>query len=353
MTPPPRIRVLIVDDSAFARKVLRLSLNSDPRIEVVGSAGDGLDALEKIDELRPDVVTLDLVMPGLDGIGVLRALATLAVRPRVVLVTISDEDSELTVEALQLGAIDLVKKPTGLATDRLYEMSGELVGRVIAAAAARPLVLPPSDVLPATPRGKTVAGTKVVVIGTSTGGPQALTHVLSALPADFPVPIAIALHIPGEYTEALARRLSLVSSLEVVEARDGERCGRGRVVLARGGAHLTIEADGEGFIARVSRQPSTTPYFPSVDLLFASAAEAFRSGVLGVVLTGMGEDGLLGARAIVAAGGRMLTEAESSCVVFGMPRAVKEAGLSMGEARIDAMADQLVRSLSWAVENSS
>lgn len=344
MTPPPRIRVLIVDDSAFARKVLRLSLSSDPRIEVVGSAGDGLDALEKIDALNPDVVTLDLVMPGLDGLGVLRALSALAVRPRVVLVTISGEDSELTVEALQLGAIDLVKKPTALATDRLYEMSAELVARVIAAAGARPQVLPPEGAAPATVRGA-VAGTQVVVIGTSTGGPQALTHVLSRLPADFPVPVAIALHIPGEYTEALAKRLSLVSALEVVEARDGERCQRGRVVLARGGAHLTIQNDGEGFIARVSRQPSTTPYFPSVDLLFTSAAEAFRSGVLGVVLTGMGEDGLIGAQAIVAAGGRMLTEAESSCVVYGMPRAVKEAGLSMGEARIDAMADQLVRSL--------
>lgn len=344
MTSPPRIRVLIVDDSAFARKVLRLSLGSDPRIEVVGTAGDGLDALEKIDALRPDVVTLDLVMPNLDGIGVLHALAaSSAPRPRVVLVTISDEDSELTVEALQLGAVDLVKKPTALATDRLYELAGELVAKVLAAAGAQPLIA-------AAPMNRVslnqgVRQAQVLVIGTSTGGPQALTQLLSRLPGDLPVPVAIALHIPGDYTEALARRLSLGSALEVVEAHDGEHFRAGRVALAQGGSHLTLQKDGDGFIARISRQPASMPYFPSVDLLFQSAAEAWRANVLGVVLTGMGDDGLEGSRSIVSAGGRVLTESEASCVVYGMPRAVKEAGLSTGEARIEAMASQIVQSL--------
>ena len=325
MTAAPRIRVLIVDDSAFARKVLRFSLGSDPRLEVVGTAADGLDALEKIDVLRPDVVTLDLVMPNLDGVGVLRALADAASRPPVVLVTISDEDSELAIEALQLGAVDLVKKPTGLATDLLFEISAQLVDSVLAAAGAR---FAPSSWAPSSRAvmKEGVVHPRVVVIGTSTGGPQALTHVLSRLPGDFPVPIAIALHIPGDYTEALARRLSLVSALEVVEARDGEPFAAGQVALARGGAHLTLERAGDAFIARVSRRPAAMPYFPSVDLLLTSAAEAFHSQVLGVVLTGMGDDGLRGARAIVAAGGRVLTEAEATCVVYGMPRVVKEAG---------------------------
>lgn len=342
--PEPRLRVLVVDDSAFARKVLRLALSADPRIEVVGTAGDGLEALEKIETLKPDVMTLDLVMPYLDGVGVLRELAGLERSPRVVLVTLSDAQSELAIEALQLGAVELVKKPTALATDRLYELSAELIEKVVRAARARPLAAPRPGLTRSVLNAKSTA-VKLVVVGTSTGGPQALTQLLSRLPADFPVPIAVALHIPAEYTEALARRLDLGSPLEVLEASDGLRFGVGQVLVARGGAHLTIERAGEAAIARVSGQPNTTLYFPSVDLLFSSAASAFGAGVLGVVLTGMGDDGLQGARAIVAAGGRVLTEAESSSVVFGMPRVVKEAGLSTAEAPIDAMSDALIKHL--------
>ncbi len=345
MTPrPQRIRVLVVDDSAFARKVIRLALSADARLEVVGTATDGLDALEKIQTLKPDVVTLDLVMPDLDGVGVLRALAAMPKAPRVVLVTISGEASELTIEAMQLGAVDLVTKPTALATDRLYELSGELVEKVVSAASARPQWSPPVTA----ERRATVKGAsalKLLVVGTSTGGPQALTHLLSRLPADFPLPIAIALHIPAEYTEALASRLNDVCALQVVEARDGQIFGPGQVLIAKGGKHLTLERSADRFTARVSGQPSSSLYFPSVDLLFTSAAEACGAAVLGVVLTGMGDDGLVGSRSIVAAGGRVLTESESSSVVYGMPRAVKEAGVSSGEAPIDAMADEILRRL--------
>jgi two-component system chemotaxis response regulator CheB len=319
-------------------------LSADPRIEVVGTAGDGLDALEKIAALEPDVVTLDLVMPYLDGVGVLRELAALKRSPLVVVVTLSDAQSELVIEALQLGAVDLVKKPTALATDRLYELSDELVEKVVGAAGARPLTSPRPARTRSVFDAKSTA-VKLVVVGTSTGGPQALTQLLSRLPGDFPVPIAIALHIPAEYTDALARRLNLGSPLEVLEARDGLRFGVGQVLVARGGAHLTVERDGEAVIARVSALPDTVLYYPSVDLLFSSAAKAFGAGVLGVVLTGMGDDGLKGAREIVAAGGRVLTEAEASSVVFGMPRVVKEAGLSAAEAPIDTMSDELIKHL--------
>ncbi|MFT3843066.1 MAG: chemotaxis-specific protein-glutamate methyltransferase CheB [Myxococcaceae bacterium] len=343
MNAPPRIKVLVVDDSAFARKVLRESLGASPEIEVIGTAGDGLEALEKISVLDPDVVTLDLMMPNLDGVGVLRELKSTRARARTVLVSFSGEDSELVVEGLMLGAFDLVKKPTALATDRLYELSSPLVKAVLEAARARQ----PEPVPMASPKVVSSAAvqTKLLVVGTSTGGPQALTRLLAGLPKDFPVPIAAALHIPAEYTAALARRLDDASALTVVEAADGMRLAPGTAVLARGGSQLSLVSDGETLIARVGSEPRNAPFAPSVDVLFRSAAKACGAATLGVVLTGMGDDGLEGSRAIVAAGGRVLNEKEETCVVYGMPKAVKDAGLAAGEARIEAMAEEIVRRL--------
>jgi two-component system chemotaxis response regulator CheB len=344
MTPTKRIRVLVVDDSAFARKVLRQALESQPNLEVVGIAADGLEALEKIVALKPDVITLDLVMPHLDGVGVLRELATQAQAPRVVVVSFSSGESELVVEALQMGAVDFVKKPTALATDRLYELSGELVGKVVAAASA---VWPLAPVVPVRPpqlQGQ-LTRRKLLVVGTSTGGPQALTHLLAHLPADFPVPVAIALHIPMEYTEALARRLGERCALRVLEARDGLELEPGLVVLAKGGVDLQLERQGERTFARLTRHSASSLYSPSVDLLFQTAARAWGPATLGVVLTGMGDDGLEGARAIVASGGEVLTEAESTSVIYGMPRCVREAGLAAEEARLDEMVAAIVRRL--------
>jgi two-component system chemotaxis response regulator CheB len=343
------IRVLVVDDSAFTRKVLRESLERAPGIEVVGIARDGLEALEKIAELAPDVMTLDLVMPGLDGLGVLQALQGPGA-PRAVVVSVSDADSELGIAALQAGAVDLVHKPTSLATAKLYELSTELVAKVRAAAAARPLApatATPTPLAPTTgtdramprPAAPGSSGIGLVVIGTSTGGPQALTRLLPALPADFPVPIAIALHIPFGYTEALARRLDGISAIRVVEASEGLSLAPGVAVLAPGGMHMRVQRSGEqgskGLVVHLDVNPLTALYRPSVDVLFESAARAMGGRVLGVVLTGMGDDGLVGARAICIAGGRVVNEAESSCVIYGMPRVVREAGLSTAEAPLE------------------
>jgi len=338
-----RIRVLVVDDSAFARKVVREVLEGDPRFEVVAIARDGLEALEKIVELAPDVVTLDLVMPNLDGVGVLRGLRslTLAKRPRVVIVSMSDEDSELAVSALQNGAVDLVHKPTALATDRLYELSDELRAKVAMAASAAVALdaAPPSA--RAVPRPSAQAsGRRLVVIGTSTGGPQALTRLLGAIPSNFPVPIAVVLHIPIGYTEALARRLDQSCAIEVVEAYEGVELRAGVAVIARAGMHLKI-TPGQPPRGRLDMLPLDKPHRPSVDVLFASAAAALGSACVGIVLTGMGDDGLAGARALRAANAVVLTESESSCVVYGMPRSVKEAGMSTAEAPLERMADEL------------
>jgi two-component system chemotaxis response regulator CheB len=341
MSAGPPIRVLVVDDSAFARKVLRETLSRSPLLEVVGIARDGLEALEKIAELAPDVVTLDLVMPNLDGLGVLRALPPQG-GPRVVIVSISDGDSALGVEALQSGAVDLVQKPTALATERLYDLSEELVAKVVAAAAAHPrLSAAAPAVIRPTPSGGAV---RLVVIGTSTGGPAALTRLLAGLPADFPAAVAIALHIPAGYTETLARRLDETCPMHVIEAFEGGELGPGTVAIARGGLHLRVKSTAGRLTTHVSSQPLAAAFCPSVDLLFESAA-VLGPAALGVVLTGMGSDGLAGATSIRRAGGRVVTEAEGSCVVYGMPRAVVEANQSDGQALIEDMAAEIGRRL--------
>jgi two-component system chemotaxis response regulator CheB len=338
MTAP--IRVLVVDDSAFVRKVLREVLQN-AGFDVVGIAHDGLEALEKISELKPDVITLDLVMPNLDGIGVLHALRG-GSGPRVVVVSFSDDQSELGVEALQSGAITLVHKPPSLATEQLYELSGELTRAVKEAALAR--YLPPrvgSSRLP--PIAHKARHCELVVIGTSTGGPQALSRLLPEIARDFPVPIAIALHIPAGYTEELAKRLDRSSQIDVVEATPGLELRPGLAVLARGGSHLKLEQTLSRLAVQLDDEPRNEPHHPSVDVLFESAAARLRAAVLGVVLTGMGSDGLRGARAIHAVGGRIITEAESSCVVYGMPAMVKEAGLACDEVPLEEMAHAIAR----------
>jgi two-component system chemotaxis response regulator CheB len=347
MTSSGKVRVLVVDDSAFARKVLRESLATHPAIEVVGTARDGLEALEKIAELKPDVITLDLIMPNLDGLGVLHALPPTG-GPRVVIVSISDGNSALGVEALQAGAVELVHKPTALATDRLYELSGELIQKVLTAGGAvRPTIKSGSGpiALPLPGALRAQATVKLVVVGTSTGGPQALTRLLTALPADLPCAVAVALHIPAGYTEALARRLNEQSSVSVFEAWEGALLAPGSVAIARGGSHLRVRADGGKLTTHISQDPTSAPYCPSVNVLFESAAKALGPAVMGVVLTGMGDDGLEGARAIRAAGGRVFTEDASSCVVYGMPRSVSEAQLSMGAFPIEEMAGAIVSRL--------
>lgn len=332
-----RPRVLVVDDSAFARTVLSRVLRGSGAIDVVATARDGVDALDRIESLDPDVVTLDLTMPELDGLSVLRALAGRP-RPRVVVVSISSVETDLGVEALALGAVDVITKPTALASDRLYELGTDLIAKVLAVARSPDVAAPPAgEPLPAT------AGVvKLIMIGTSTGGPQALTQLLAGLPADLAAPVAAVVHIPFGYTHALAARLDKLSPLRVVEAHDGLVLTPGMVALGQGGMHLHIERDGEQLRARLAALPFQ-PFVPSVNELFRTGVTAVGAGALGVVLTGMGDDGLEGARLIAGAGGRLLTEAASTCVVYGMPRCVYEAGLGAVALPLDRLADAIAR----------
>ena len=339
-----KTRVVIVDDSAFARKVVRDVLERSQEVEIVGWARDGLEALELVASLDPDVLTLDLLMPNLDGLGVLRALPENG--PRAVIVSVANEDSELAVEALTLGAVELVRKPTALATDRLYDLSSDLVVAVRAAGEARRrLRVVPKAPVPVRTAVGPAERTRLLVVGASTGGPHALSRLVAALPREFPVPVAIALHIPPGYTPALAARLDATSHVSVVEASDGLELRPGLVAIAPGGMHLKIEARGRACIARLDLSPLASAHHPSVDVLFESAAQAVGSAALGMVLTGMGDDGLQGSRAIHAVGGTVVSEAESSCVIYGMPRCVHEAGLDAKQVPLEQMIEAILEYL--------
>ena len=336
------VRVLVVDDSAYVRKVFKEMLSRSPFIEVVGTSRDGSEALAQVAELEPDVVTCDLNMPGMDGVTFVRT--QMARRPvPILVVSIASAAAEQVLTALEAGAVDFIQKPTALATDRLTEISSELIEKVRVAAHAAPMraILPPE----ALSRDKvlkplaTKAAVDIVVIGTSTGGPQALKLVLSRIPADCPVPIAMVLHMPIGYTEMYAAKLNELVPLKVLESKGGEALTAGTAYLAPAGRHLTLSRESSGVVrTRLSLHPLDTPHRPAVDVLFHSAAEVFGGRVLGVVMTGMGSDGRQGSAWIKAKGGRIITEAEESCVVYGMPRSVVEAGLSDVSAPLEEIA---------------
>ncbi|GAB4411808.1 MAG: chemotaxis response regulator protein-glutamate methylesterase [Anaerolineae bacterium] len=337
------IRVLVVDDSAYVRKVVKQMLLRSPFIEVVGTARNGREALELTEQLDPDVVTLDLIMPELDGIGYLQEQMKRRPVP-VLVVSIASESGELALKALDAGAIDFVQKPTALASERIFEISDELIQKV--KMAARVSVQRILDTATAVPRPRPVPArtgrVDAVVLGISTGGPQALKTVIPALPADFPVPIAIVMHMPVGYTELYAAKLNAMSALNVVEAHEGDVMEPGIVLLAPAGRHLTLMRRTDGaVVAHLDARPFDTPHRPSVDVLFRSAAEVYRNRLLGVVMTGMGSDGLHGAAWIKAQGGLIFTEAEETCVVYGMPRSVVEANLSDRIVPLDQMAQAI------------
>jgi two-component system chemotaxis response regulator CheB len=271
-------------------------LSRSPSIEVVGTARDGEDALEQVDRLRPDVVTCDLIMPGLDGIEFIHRQMSKQPLP-IVIVSIAADSSERVLSGLDAGAIDFVQKPTALATDKVFDVAEDLVAKVTAAAAAP---LSRMRHAAAEPRMASVSAFQnrysVLVIGVSTGGPQGLKSVVPRLPADFPVPVVIVMHMPIGYTEAYAKRLDESSALRVVEARDGEELRPGVVLVAPAGRHLAFQRASDGrVVTRLDVRPLDTPHRPSVDVLFQSAADVFAERVLAVVMTGMGTDGRDGA----------------------------------------------------------
>ncbi len=339
----PVTRVLIVDDSAYVRKCLKEMLSRSPFLEVVGAARNGVEALELVEQLAPDVMTIDLDMPQMGGLEFLDKQMSRHPLPAIV-VSSAEESGELVLQALELGAVDVVQKPTALATERIFEVADDLIAKVKAAAVShvRPVQPPAAPAPPPRSLKKNESGSAlpefssarkrafdVIVVGISTGGPQGLKQFIPRLPANLPVPLAVVIHMPLGYTEYYARNLNEIAQLEVAEAREGDILRPGVVLLAPAGRHLTFRRlPSQEATVHLDLRPIDTPHRPAVDVLFQSAAKIFGKRALGIVMTGMGSDGTQGAAWIKAEGGTIFTEAEESCVVYGMPRAVVEAGLS-------------------------
>ncbi len=338
------IRVVVADDSAFMRRMLSDALAAGG-FDVVGTAANGDEALGVCTRLRPDVLTLDLAMPGLDGIGVLRALRDASSPiPVVVVSAFSPAHGARAVDALAEGAVDLVVKPS--ATDPPGRFAGELAAKVLAAAAAPPRSAAPRRPAAATPAPPSVvsrrpagATRRTVVIACSTGGPRALAELLPLLPERVGDGILIVQHMPPGFTESLAARLDRTSRMTVAEATGGERLRPDLALLAPGGRHLRLADNGT---VRLTEEPEIGGLRPRADLTIADAARVHGSRMLLVVLTGMGKDGLEGAQAVRAAGGRIAVEAEETCTVYGMPRAVSEAHLADAELPLGKLAATIV-----------
>lgn len=336
MAEMKKIRVLIVDDSALMRKMLGDILSSDPRIEVVGTARDGQDGLEKIAALSPDVVTMDVEMPRKDGLTALEEIMRVRPMPVVMVSSLTQRGAEVTMKALSLGCVDFVGKPSGATSLNIRVVGAELISKVVTASMARVRFLrgeraaePRPEPVPARrpsaspgPRGRC----EIVAVAASTGGPVALHQLLSGLPAGFPLPIVVTQHMPKGFTELFAKRLDAACGLTVVEGADRLELRPGLVAIAPGGSHLLVRRRGGGTFCELSDAPPVLSVKPSANIMFSSVLDEFGGNVLGVILTGMGRDGADGALALHERGAHIIAESRETCVVYGMPRAAVELG---------------------------
>lgn len=315
------VKVLIVDDSALMRQLLAQILNSDPDIEVVGTASDPFVAREKIIALKPDVITLDVEMPRMDGLTFLRKLMKGHPMPVVMISSLTSENAEATLRALSLGAIDFVAKPKLDISSQTIKKADEITSKIKTAAQAKVRCLAmPSQPISETGSSYDFAAThKIVAIGASTGGTEALKDLLSPLPADFPG-IVIVQHMPEAFTGQFAKRLNSMCKIAVQEARDGDHILTGHALLAPGGSHMAVVRRGAEYAVHVYRGERVNRHIPSVDVLFSSCAHHLGRDSVGVILTGMGADGARGMLAMKRAGAFNIAQNESTSVVFGMPR---------------------------------
>lgn len=351
-----QVRVLIIDDSAFMRKILTDILQADPAILVVGTARDGRDGVEKIKQLQPDVATLDIEMPNLDGYGALREIMVHRPTPVIMVSSHTREGAEATVRCLTLGAVDFVAKPSGSISLDMHVAGDELVAKVKAAAHATPrprrllAELPPMD-----RERKQIAATlsgpfslpaiapvarKLVVIGCSTGGPGALHQIMPRLPADLNAGLLVVQHMPAGFTRSLAQRLDDISALHIKEAEEGDRVVTGQALVAPGGFHMEVDDAGR---IRLNQAPPLHGVRPAVDKTLDSAVQVWGSRMIGVILTGMGFDGAKGISHVKKSGGRSIAEDATTCVVYGMPKVVVEMGVADQVLPVHEIADAIVR----------
>lgn len=324
------IRVLVVDDSAFMRQVITRMLEQDPQISVVGVARDGMDALAKLDRLSPDVLTLDLEMPKMDGLEFLAHVMQSHPLPVVVVSSWATAGAEKTIRALELGAIDFVTKPVAFPSEAMFEIAEELINKVKTAALANPNPKVKEEkprrksLLPLALRG-VAHDAALCCIAASTGGPRAIQSIVTKLPASFPIPVLFVQHMPPGFTRLFAEHLNGQSNLPVREAVDGEVPLPGQILIAPAGLQTTVTGGPGSLRLKVGPEPASV-YRPSADVTFSSIAESCGAKALGVVLTGMGQDGARGLLAMRQAGAPTLVEAAETCVIHGMPRAAVEVG---------------------------
>jgi two-component system, chemotaxis family, protein-glutamate methylesterase/glutaminase len=348
-----KTRVLVVDDSAIFRRFISSILAADPGIEVVGAAADPYEARDLILRLKPDVLTLDIEMPKMDGITFLKILAAQHPVPSVVFSSLSASGSRYALQALEAGAIDVLAKPSGGVFGN--DLARELVAKVKAAAGANRVtkLAPPPSIVAYTSALNRASSNQFVLIGSSTGGTEALKDILSALPANLP-PLLIVQHIPAGFSAALARRLNELSTLEVREAVDGDVPARGTALVAPGDLHMLLVRRGsDGFAIRLKQGPKVNQCRPSVDVLFESAAPLVGGKAVAGILTGMGEDGTRGLLALRNAGARTFAQDEKTCMVYGMPRKAFEAGATQKMVPLGDIASHIVKCVAAsAVANS-
>jgi two-component system chemotaxis response regulator CheB len=356
---PGKVRVLVVDDSAFNRRTIVKMLEALPNVEVVGYACDGEEGLRKVIDLRPDLITLDLEMPRMDGFTLLRIV--MQKQPTPIIVVSSRAGDEDVFKALELGAVEFVPKPSSKVSPALMDIRGELLAKVrqvtsanlgnvlkrsagtsadtSAAVRAKAQADPARHVRTVKPRRDFC----MVAVGSSTGGPPALQQLFSAIQQELPVAFAVAQHMPPDFTRAFAERLNRFSALTIKEAQNGDRAQPGQVLIAPGGMNLEFFSQGSEIVAKVSEPRGHQRYLPSVDTLFASLAPLFGRRLVGVVMTGMGNDGVMGCHAIKQHGGLLVAEAEESCVVFGMPKEAIATGLVDRVAPLPSLCRQILQ----------
>jgi len=348
------IKVLVVDDSAFMRKAISTMLDKDPGIKVVGAARDGQEGLELVRKLDPDVVTMDIEMPKMDGLTALRHIMMEAPRPVLMVSSLTTEGAESTLKAMELGAVDFIPKQLSKVSLDIIKIEKDLIDRVKTVAARKmrhvspraakpkPAVTPRPAARPS-PSGRPIRD--VVAIGVSTGGPPVVQKILSLLPADFPAGIVIAQHMPAAFTGPFAKRLDSVSKLSVKEAEPGDVLRPGHAFVAPGGRHLVLDQKVSRIDVVVTDDPVEELYKPSANVLISSVAKAVGKRGLSVILTGMGNDGCEGVRDLKNKGGRALAQSDSTCVVYGMPKAIVDENLADEIVDLDDMAEAIVANL--------
>ncbi|MCD8553915.1 chemotaxis response regulator protein-glutamate methylesterase [Seleniivibrio sp.] len=350
-----KITVLVVDDSAFMRKAIEGMLAKDPDIQVIGTAINGIEAIEKVKTLKPDVVTLDIEMPRMDGLTALEKIMAENPLPVIMVSSLTTEGAEATLKALDLGAVDFIPKDKSFASFGVLKIEDDLREKVknfgrrkaFFARSMRKPMAPSGLTAPAAPMitraaPKITSKKKLVVIGTSTGGPQSLQKVIPMLPADLGVPVLVVQHMPPNFTKSLAQRLDSLSKLHVLEAQGKEQLEPNTVYIAKGGIHMKLKKVGPHYYTELSPEPSNSLHIPSVDVTVASVAENIGRDALGVIMTGMGSDGMKGLQLLKLKGGNVIAQNEASCVVYGMPRAVVEANIHDEVVPLDEIYQRIV-----------